>query len=213
MLNEIFSEENAMKHSDENRHYGAIYEKWFCSKRKDIKNVLEIGVHKGGALRSWARYFYCAKVYGVDIKDKFNTDKEYDKSRVQFKLGSAVDEQFMLKAYPKVEFDVIIDDASHMVEHQRATFDIMFQRVAPGGVYIVEDVHTSYWPEFNGGYKRKNNFVEIAKNLADMVNFRAYKKSDRAREYKVSKEVTWLEKNIESVSFYRGLCFIERKGE
>ena len=211
MLNDIFKSEKAMKHAGENKHYAKLYERWFEIKRYDVKNLLEIGVHKGGALRAWLRYFPIADVYGIDIKDKFNRSKKYDSNRLQFTLGDQTDESFMLNVYPDVMFDVIIDDGSHMVEDQWSTFNFMFQRVASGGVYIVEDIHTSYWPAYNGGFGIENTFVENAKSLVDMVNYRAYKIIDRAEECKAKEEPTWLERNIESICFQRGLCFIERK--
>jgi len=211
MLNDIFRAEKAMKYDEENEHYAELYERWFQTKRYQVKNLLEIGVYKGGALRSWLRYFPIADVYGIDIKDKYNLSKKFNTERSHFAIGNQIDNEFMLNVYPDIMFDVIIDDASHIVEHQWKTFNFMFQRVALGGTYIIEDIHTSYWPAFNGGYGRKNTFVEKAKTLVDMVNYKAYKIIDRAGQYKVKEEPTWLEKNIHSVSFYRGLCFIERK--
>jgi len=210
MLDKIFRSEKAMKHAkDENDHYPAIYERWFQHKRFDIRHFLEIGVHKGGALRAWSRYFPGAEIYGVDIKDRLDTSKTYNNCKIKVEFGDATDGSFMRKTFSNIDFDIIIDDASHMVEHQLETFSIMFQRVKPGGVYVVEDTHSSYWPEFNGGYGT-GNFIDKTKVFADYVNYRAYKISERAGELKVKEVPTWLEKNICSVSYFRGLCFIER---
>ena len=49
------------------------------------------------------------------------------------------------------------------------TFDILFQSLNPNniGLYIVEDVHTSYWPYYNGGYKKQTSTIELFKNIID----------------------------------------------
>jgi len=212
MLDEIFEKEKAMKHAkNENDHYADIYENWFKTKVWDVRNFLEIGVHKGGALRAWAQYFPIATIYGIDIKNKFDWEKTFDKKRIKFTVGDITDINVVNKIYSGVEFDVIIDDASHMVEDQIITFLRMFQRVVFGGVYIVEDIHTSYWPKFGGGYKRKNTFIEFVKDIIDMPNYWAYKITDRAEEYKIEEKILWLEENIKSISIYKGLCFIERQ--
>ena len=43
------------------------------------------------------------------------------------------------------ELDVIIDDGSHDPEDMMLGFDIMFPLLKEGGLYILEDVETSYW--------------------------------------------------------------------
>ena len=42
-------------------------------------------------------------------------------------------------------FDVIIDDGSHLPSHQVISFEALWKSVVPGGQYIVEDTETSYW--------------------------------------------------------------------
>ena len=42
-------------------------------------------------------------------------------------------------------FDVIIDDGSHLNQHQIFTFETLYPFVKDGGVYVIEDVQTSYW--------------------------------------------------------------------
>lgn len=44
-------------------------------------------------------------------------------------------------------FDVVIDDGSHLPAHQLATLQNLWPLVKPGGIYCIEDLHESYWPE------------------------------------------------------------------
>lgn len=48
------------------------------------------------------------------------------------------------------EFDIIIDDGCHIVEHQITSFKTLFPLIKPKGMYIIEDLHTSYWKEYGG---------------------------------------------------------------
>jgi hypothetical protein len=50
-------------------------------------------------------------------------------------------------------FDMIIDDASHLNEHQIFTFLHMVQYVSNGGIYVIEDIHSSCmaWKANTGG--------------------------------------------------------------
>lgn len=76
------------------------------------------------------------------------------------------------------EFDIVVDDGSHDPEHQLFTFDALFPSVKPGGLYIFEDVETSYWNEPGAGlYERRfkqplgigsaNSVIERFKSVVD----------------------------------------------
>ena len=38
------------------------------------------------------------------------------------------------------QFDMILDDGQHFIDHQLKSFDILFKNVKPGGYYIIEDI-------------------------------------------------------------------------
>jgi hypothetical protein len=67
-------------------------------------------------------------------------------------------------------FDIIIDDGGHTMAQQKTTIEHLFRKVKDGGIYLVEDTHTSYWHEFHGGYKNKNSFIEYSKNFIDALH-------------------------------------------
>ena len=71
-------------------------------------------------------------------------------------------------------FDLIVDDGSHFPEHQMLAFETLFAAVKPGGVFIIEDIETSYWPvghQLYGNYMTgETNVVESFKRIADRVN-------------------------------------------
>jgi hypothetical protein len=53
---------------------------------------------------------------------------------------------------------------------QIATFEEVYPRMTPDGCFLIEDLHTSYWAKFGGGYRRAGTFMEYAKGLTDQLN-------------------------------------------
>jgi hypothetical protein len=66
--------------------------------------------------------------------------------------------------------DIVIDDGSHLGQDQITSLLTLWPFVKPGGCYIVEDIHTSYLPEFGMGWRQFGTAVEFLKNVVDDVN-------------------------------------------
>jgi len=150
-------------------HYFEIYERHFQRFKNRKIVILEIGVYKGGSLEMWRRYFgpQC-QIIGIDINPLC---KRFEDENTKIFIGSQDDREFLreLKAeIPRV--DVLIDDGGHMMDQLKITFEELYDWVADDGVYLVEDLHTCYWPAYEGGYKRKNTFIEHCKELIDQLN-------------------------------------------
>jgi hypothetical protein len=64
----------------------------------------------------------------------------------------------------------LIDDGGHTMRQQIATFEEMFPAVVDGGVFLVEDLHTSYRLQYGGGYRKRGTFIEYAKDLIDQMH-------------------------------------------
>jgi hypothetical protein len=143
--------------------YTPIYEQLFASERDKVQSVLEIGIGPtiyknprrvflghppnpfdpdlvqicGASLRTWAAYFPAARVYGIDIAESllFETDK------IRTSLCDQSDHaQLRNFASENGPFDIIIDDGSHLVNHQIISLFALFDFVRPGGYYLIEDV-------------------------------------------------------------------------
>lgn len=142
-------EEIAKKHGTLKVQHGymPIYEKFFGSMRcNPIMNLLEIGVHEGASLRTWADYFLAgSSILGVDM---FLTDKAI--------AGAGRDSYSLMGCDGSRDFhmilgkwDVIIDDGSHIGTEQLASFNGLWDSLKPGGYYIVEDLFAAYDPVWN----------------------------------------------------------------
>lgn len=99
-------------------------------------DFLEIGVFRGDSLMMWNEYFMDSRVYGVDV-DLGNLGYEGLSNAV---ICDATDESAISSLFGDASFDYVLDDGSHLVEHQIASFDSLFKRVKPGGKYFIEDI-------------------------------------------------------------------------
>ena len=124
-------------------HYASWYEKFLYSRRDDIKNICEIGINNGASLKALYDYFPNALILGLDIKTK----KEYENKRISTQI---------LDQSQRPELD---------------NFGKMFKLLNPHGIYIIEDMGTSYFKvgESLYGYtqteeKLSNNSVSFLLN-------------------------------------------------
>jgi hypothetical protein len=151
-------------------NYFEIYERFLGCYRGKSPRIVEIGVQHGGSLQMWRNYFGDGTtVIGVDI---LPACKNFERDDVKIFIGDQADPAFLDILSREIgTVDAIIDDGSHVPAHQIASFEKLFyNNLSDNGVYIVEDCHTSYWPRYGGGLKRKGTFIEYAKDVCDTVN-------------------------------------------
>lgn len=182
-------------------HYFDVYDRHFSRFRGKAPVVLEIGVNFGGSLYMWRDYFGAeASIIGVDINPAC---LELNKEGFQVLLGDQADPDFWAhfrRRFPRL--DILIDDGGHSFDQQRVTFECMFDHVKEDGVFLCEDVHTSYQRGHGGGFRRQGTFIEYAKGLIDELN--AYWTDD------ADLVPTRLTKEARSIHFYDSIVVIEK---
>jgi cephalosporin hydroxylase len=140
--------------------------------------VVEVGVHRGGSAAMWKDYFGPgATIVGIDIDENI---KKYTTDGCIQVIGNQGDPAFwdkFLKEYP--EIDIFLDDGSHHCQHQILTLEKAWPAVKLGGVYMCEDTHTNYWPEYGGGLKTPSTFLNYAKMVSDTLNSAYYRDLDK----------------------------------
>ena len=157
--------------------YTPVYHELMSRSCKEPVRLLEIGVggFQGGlggeSLLMWAAYFPKGKVYGIDIHDK----TALSRGRITVLQCSQTDRPGLVRVgEAHGPFDFIIDDGSHASPHQIESFRILWPFIKDRGVYIIEDVQTSYWPAFGGGTFGSEDYarscVSYFKGLVDSVN-------------------------------------------
>jgi hypothetical protein len=122
--------------------YGASYAAAFRPFRYRNAKILEIGLLAGDSLLAWRCYFPRATVIGADIEQK--PHMAGSKTRIYTVDQSAAADLDRVLSRERT-FDIIIDDGSHINAHQIFTFYHLFDALKEGGVYVIEDIQTSFW--------------------------------------------------------------------
>jgi hypothetical protein len=122
--------------------YGSTYAAVFGPFRYRAAKFLEIGLLAGDSLLAWRCYFPRATVIGADIEPKSHMSGSRTRIYTADQSAAADLDDIAAKEGP---FDIIIDDGSHLNRHQIFTFYHMFNHLKDGGVYVIEDVQTSFW--------------------------------------------------------------------
>jgi len=205
--------------SSDKHNYCVKYEKYLPFNRYDKLNILEIGVLDGKSLLTWKDYYYRSDILGIDI----NPDcKKYKEDRIFVEIGSQADDKFLNQISNEYgPFDFILDDGSHLNEHVIYSFETLFQYVKSGGMYIVEDVATSYFPWYGGGLNDPKSMMEYFKKLTDDINFRGVENLDDQAavwDRREDKLIPYSNKvqpdcrtDIESITFLNGIILIRKR--
>jgi hypothetical protein len=125
--------------------YGALLRRW---KYRPVK-LLEIGIGGyrgslgGRSLLAWQAFFPFGTIVAADIVPK--QDLGGARRRI-VQLDQSSEADLGALCAREAPFDIVIDDGSHFNAHQILTFQQVWTSLKDGGVYVVEDVQTSFWP-------------------------------------------------------------------
>jgi len=169
--NNIFS--LGLKHNTDkviHHRFDKIYDKFLSGLRETKVKLFEIGCGSDYAsFNMWKEYFHNGQIFSMDI----NEEKVTDNGTV-FK-GDQNNEDDLQKMINLIgECDIIIDDGSHVPEHQINTFNFLFDKMLKnGGIYIIEDIECNYWNPKNTiyGYEVGNhNVVDYFSTVPHKIN-------------------------------------------
>lgn len=195
--------------SDKWEQYLSIYDREFApfiAAGKPVR-LLEIGVQNGGSLEIWNALLPAGStIIGIDINNecaklKFNTPN------ISVMIGDASDPAVLDAILKDTEFDIILDDGSHLCRHVIATFQACFRRLKNGGIYIVEDLHTSYWAEFGGGFRTPEASIEWLKGLVDAQHTDYFQNAESIPDVSDLRDLNRL---VRRVTFYDSVAVIEK---
>jgi Methyltransferase domain len=184
-------------------HYLPIYDELFAPFVGSNVRFLEIGVSRGGSLRMWRKFLGPdALIYGVDI----NPDcAVFDGKAAQVRIGSQDDPSFLASVVDEMGgVDVVLDDGSHIASHQRASFEVLFPLLSDGGLYVIEDTHSAYWPHMEGGLRRPGTAIEYLKGKIDEIHRHYYERGRNTPETM---------SDIESLQFFDSICVVKKRNQ
>ena len=169
-LRQIFTEHQGFV-SDKWEHYLSIYDSAlarFVEKGEPVR-LLEIGVQNGGSLQIWSKYLPPGStIVGIDVDPA--CAQLSMAPNITILICNASDPGALNCNLADAHFDIIIDDGSHRSDDVVATFEACFWRLNPGGIYIIEDMHASYFPSHGGGFRIPGTSIEWLKGLLDALN-------------------------------------------
>jgi len=186
--------------------YTSRYEIYLEQYRNEQFNLLEIGVCDGSSVKMWKEYFPKANIVALDIDPRC---KQYEEDRINIHIGDQTDVKFLQEVFNIYgHFEIILDDGGHSWKQQIVSFETLFPLLTPGGMYFVEDMHTSYKPQSIWDDYHTTG-INYFKNIVDAINlngksFRGYKEIN-------NQPLDYLEKNTDYIHFYKSMLVIGKK--
>ena len=153
---------------------------------KKVQRICDLGIYKGGSVMLYHKLFAPEKIIAIDlsktpvepldtyirknglnevIRNYYGVDQS-DKDAISDILRAEMTGHY---------FDIVVDDASHLLHQTKTSFELLFPYVAPGGYYIIEDWGWAHWEnkawQENGGpwpkeYPLSNLIFELTMLLA-----------------------------------------------
>jgi len=202
---------------DKWHHYFEIYNHHFARFIGKSPSVLEIGVQGGGSLQMWRSVFGPGtKILGVDIDPRCQfLNNELLSTKIL--IGDQANPDFLNKLGEFGPFDIVIDDGGHTSIQILNSFLSLYPRVTEGGVYLVEDLHCSYWPEFNE-FGQGFSFLDYASTMAPKLTWwhlmresnEMYTVPPNQRNFSFQQRTPMIAKTTKSISFYDSIVVFEK---
>ena len=184
-----------------------VYDTLFQYERQKVQKMAEIGVFFGASMEMWKDYFPTAIIYGLDsfkgiqgnggsfdgYLEYYNKRKENPHDRIKLeKVDQHIRDDLDKFASVNNNFDIILDDGSHLMYDQQITFGILFKCLKPGGCFIIEDLHTSL---------QKGYDVDGSNSTLDILK-RYQKEGKWHSKYLTEEELDYLNQNTRSCEIY-----------
>jgi len=196
-LNEIGLQTNSDK-SSSLHNYLNIYESMFESIRLLNNNILEIGILFGDSLKIWSQFFENSNIYSFDIEDK----SYLQIPRCKILQGDQKNRNF-LNSLGNINYDIILDDGCHKMEHQQISFGSLFKFLKSGGFYVIEDLHTSN-PDYIETMTHGYGLFGLSEDLQNStLNFLNNLMTPKPVNYYLSDdELNYLKSNIKDIKIF-----------
>lgn len=124
--------------------YTAVYQMLFSQYKNKLLNFAEIGIEAGASLLTWNKFFSeKCNIFGFE----FDNNKIQNSNNLNLKNVSLIHTDVGNVEYldlsfkgTNVLFDIIIDDSSHIIQHQNNIINTVSKYIKSGGILIIEDI-------------------------------------------------------------------------
>ena len=198
-------------------HYFEIYERYLQPFVGTPCTYLEIGVQRGGSLKLMRDYLGPqARIIGVDVDPSCAVVRD---EGFEIHIGDQANGAFLERLVRETgTYDIVVDDGGHTADQQITSFFMLFPRLKPGGIYIVEDLHAYFWDATYQASRYGINFSDLAKSLTDKLSlwhlnpldFGRYQKprEERGAPKKIGNFAT---NEIFGIHFYDSMVVLEKR--
>lgn len=187
------------------KHYGhdyfnKVYQKYFEKIKESAKKIVELGVHEGQSINIWREYFKNAKIIGIDCDISRADIDNFDRVvLLSINIGYDNNNQFIDFCNNNKDIDLFIDDGSHIMEDQQVVFAESFKSLSKGGMYVLEDLHTSLSVKVD-----PNSIWKSSKNTTTLDMLENYMSTGKiVSDYLTQEEKDYLEQNINTCSIFK----------
>lgn len=184
---------------------------FFLRQYRDVEmTVIELGVFNGSSVKMWRDYFNRATIVGVDIDDKCRRFAEKDVSIEILDLSLPQNIIKLCSYKPKI----VIDDASHICSHQIMALSILIDSLLSGGIYIIEDLETSFPASRNVFYNDSSvTAFEFLSSISEIVTGREYLRDTNISPalYSLRKDIEKIAEQLELIAFISGSCVMVKR--
>lgn len=173
-----------------------LYDRHLTPLQDSVHRVLEIGIFNGASHKIWKCFFDSAEVYGIDIRQK----PWVERLGIHTYIANQANREDLQKFVNLSggNFDVIVDDGGHYMDYQQVSLGFLFEHLAPGGIFIIEDVHTSI-PAYYEGFGKDETLSNTTLNV-----FLEYLMSESIEsEFMTDDEELYLETHIDYIEIYK----------
>lgn len=122
--------------------YAGLYGPLLAHKRETAKKVLEVGVSCWGSgdLEALGHYFPNAEVHGIDVHPLERVKEEHQAPNIFFHQFDGYNTDLLDGCFGVTVWDFVLDDGPHNRETQIIFLNYFYDKLAPGGILIIEDI-------------------------------------------------------------------------
>jgi len=157
--------------------YTDFYEQYFS--KFSSPRIIEIGTAGHASIKMFLDFFENCYIIGMDIVD-YN---EFIHQNFKFVNGDQSNIEDLKKIVENEKFfDIILDDGGHTMKQQQITFGFLINYIKPNGIYIIEDLHTSFNSSFIENDCKYTSYEMLQKIQKKEIPFSNYIELEKQQE-------------------------------
>jgi len=177
MLGAKFGTDKSPYNTVGHRHpYTAFYNMLFAPRASQPIRFAEIGVAGGASVRMWSEYFTKGELYFFDRDENFLNNSRSFGYKNSYSLMDVSDADSINSSFAATggNLDVILDDSSHDLIHQKIIIRESLKWLKPGGILLIEDIFRDV-PEAD--------YYDAIKPVLDQISFFAAYEMEHAQKW------------------------------